>query len=408
MVLLATARAFIISTEGLPHTVRLLIDSGSELSFISESMVTHLNLSRQCSSISIIGIGVTNSGNTRGMVQITLKSIHSSKAILVNAHIPLKLSSTLPNSALSPNWPHLQNIQLADPDYSVPKRIDLIIGADVYSQVILPDIIKGPSSTPMAQLTIFGWVILGPTHHDLSKTHFVYHLRVNQQQDDIHELLTKFWIQEEIPTVEMYTLTAQELECEEHFKATHSRDSSGRYIVRLPISSSPSQLGDSLYKTQRCLHRLLKKFSTQPQFKERYFSFISEYEMDGHMVKAPPRDSSLTTYYFPHHGILKEESTTTKLRAVFNGSSPSSSGASLNSILHTGAKLQKNIVDVLLWLRRSRYIFSTDITKMFRQIKVHQEDWDFKGFSGLTQIIRKSLTNSPRLLMVPGRHHFWQ
>ena len=45
---------------------------------------------------------------------------------------------------------------------------------------------------------------------------------------------------------------------------------------------------------------------------------------------------------------------------------PASSGFSLNDILHTGAKLQIDIADVLLWVRRHRYIFATDITKMFQ------------------------------------------
>ncbi|XP_015121177.1 uncharacterized protein LOC107043965 [Diachasma alloeum] len=88
--------------------------------------------------------------------------------------------------------------------------------------------------------------------------------------------------------------------------------------------------------------------------------------------------SSTPMYYFPHHGILRESSETTKLRVVFNGSSKISSEVSLSDIQHTSAKRQKNISDVLLSFRRSKYIFMTDITKMFRQIKVHREDWPFQ------------------------------
>ena len=46
------------------------------------------------------------------------------------------------------------------------------------------------------------------------------------------------------------------------------------------------------------------------------------------------------SYDLPHHGVLKPQSKTTKLRVVFNGSSKIQSGKSLNDILHTGAKLQ--------------------------------------------------------------------
>ncbi|XP_018317371.1 uncharacterized protein [Mycetomoellerius zeteki] len=46
----------------------------------------------------------------------------------------------------------------------------------------------------------------------------------------------------------------------------------------------------------------------------------------------------------------------------------------LNEILHSGAKLQTNLFDVLLWFRSHRYVFSTDITKMYRQISIHKDD----------------------------------
>lgn len=55
-----------------------------------------------------------------------------------------------------------------------------------------------------------------------------------------------------------------------------------------------------------------------------------------------------------------------------------SGGASLNDILFTGSKLQTNIFDVLLWIRLKKYIFATDIVKMYRQIQIHQDNWDLQ------------------------------
>ena len=45
-------------------------------------------------------------------------------------------------------------------------------------------------------------------------------------------------------------------------------------------------------------------------------------------------------FYTPHHGIVKETSSTTKLRVVFNGSEKSSNGVSLNDIMMAGPKVQ--------------------------------------------------------------------
>lgn len=83
-------------------------------------------------------------------------------------------------------------------------------------------------------------------------------------------------------------------------------------------------------------------------------------------------------YYLPHLGVLRENSRTTKLRVVFNASSRTSNGWSFNDILHAGAKLQTDVSEILLWTRTHRILFSTDVEKMFRQIAVHQQDWDLQ------------------------------
>lgn len=46
--------------------------------------------------------------------------------------------------------------------------------------------------------------------------------------------------------------------------------------------------------------------------------------------------------------------------------------------MYTGAKLHLNVSDVLLWIRQHRHIISTDITKMYRQIGIHEDDWDLQ------------------------------
>jgi hypothetical protein len=84
-------------------------------------------------------------------------------------------------------------------------------------------------------------------------------------------------------------------------------------------------------------------------------------------------------FYLPHHGVVRESSSTTKLRVVFNGSS-------LNDHLHIGEKLQTDLADVVLWWRQFRYVFSSDIEKMFRQILVSQDDWDFQRILWTTDL----------------------
>ncbi|XP_051173510.1 uncharacterized protein LOC127289564 [Leptopilina boulardi] len=378
IVLLATSQALLLLNSGLSHPVRILLDSGSELSFISEQLVSKLRLTRQYSNIPIVGIGGTASGSTRGIVSITLQSIYYDETLLLNAYILSKLSSTLPSISLNAqSIPEFKDLQLADPQYFHSSKIDIIIGADHYGQLLKPGLTHGKNSSLTAQRTLFGWAILGPVTADhgaipgpvnaaSSWPGHSHHLSVNHQLNDISDLLAKFWEQEEVPLKVKDSLTPEEQECEHHFQTTHSRDSTGKYIVRLPLNSS------SMSKST------LRRISKNQAYGDLYQSFLNEYERDTHMVRAPSSDQPSPVYYLPHHGVLKEQSTTTKLRVVFNGSSPTSSGYSLNDILHTGAKLQRDISDVLLWTRRFRFIFSSDITKMFRQIKVDPLDWDLQ------------------------------
>lgn len=96
------------------------------------------------------------------------------------------------------------------------------------------------------------------------------------------------------------------------------------------------------------------------------------------MVATASSDLS-KVYYLLHHGVLKEQNGTIKIRVVFNASSRTSNGISLNDILHSETKLQTNIADVLLWTRTHRFLFSTDIVRMLRQVAVHPDDWIYQS-----------------------------
>ena len=59
---------------------------------------------------------------------------------------------------------------------------------------------------------------------------------------------------------------------------------------------------------------------------------MKEYETLGHMSEIPVSKCSDNEkhYYLPHHAVLKEDRTTTKLRVVFGGPAKTSTDISLN------------------------------------------------------------------------------
>ncbi|XP_022180598.1 uncharacterized protein LOC111040844 [Myzus persicae] len=86
-----------------------------------------------------------------------------------------------------------------------------------------------------------------------------------------------------------------------------------------------------------------------------------------HMELVTAPNPNKCAYYFPHHAVMKESSITTKLRVVFDGSAPSSSGLSLNDILFRGPKVQPDLLDILLGFRMHSIVITADIAKMYRQ-----------------------------------------
>lgn len=153
------------------------------------------------------------------------------------------------------------------------------------------------------------------------------------------------------------------------------RDASGRYVCHLPFSGNPAQLGDSTTLAKRLFNTLERKFESQPEFKQKYVNFMNDYLACGHMKLCTSVPSLNKPHYFlPHHGVFKDR----KIRVVFNASAPSSSGVSLNHILHQGPKLHNDITDIILRFRQHKFVFSCDIKQMFRQISIHEDDQIFQ------------------------------
>ncbi|XP_053598021.1 uncharacterized protein LOC106693372 [Microplitis demolitor] len=373
-VLLATAIVKLNSLTGSTCTARVLIDQGSELSFVTHSLIKKLDIQLSKAAVPLRGIGNVSAGHSLGSCKMTLHSLHNNASITIQAHVLALLTVNLPSFTLTKKkkWPHITGLQLADPDFLTSRPIDIILGAAPAAHIINAKIRKGSENDPIAQSTSLGWIIYGSVDTATSKlTAHGHHVAVD---DQLQDLLTKFWYQEEPQTEFATRYTEEEEECEQHFVNTHYRQSDGRYVVRLPLKSSPSQLGDSLRAAQYALLRLRKRLEADPVYKKLYFDFLKEYEDLGHMKRLKLKELPPNSYLLPHHGVLKEQSTTTKLRVVFNGSWKTTSGVSVNEILHVGPKIQVDISDVLIRIRCHRYLFATDVTKMFRQIAVDKED----------------------------------
>ncbi|GFY26442.1 uncharacterized protein TNCV_2877741 [Trichonephila clavipes] len=161
--------------------------------------------------------------------------------------------------------------------------------------------------------------------------------------------------------------------CEDHFLKTHSRDEEGRYVVKMPLKNEPNCLGESRDIALKRLNALWTRLIRDPQYLKLYRDFIHEYDQLGHMKEVvAEHDNSEVAYYMPHHGVLRPEKSTTKLRVVFNATNPTSNGLSLNSIQYNGGLVQNDLFTIMIKFREHPYAFTADVKMMYRMILIHE------------------------------------
>ncbi|XP_025266573.1 uncharacterized protein LOC112638676 [Camponotus floridanus] len=373
-ILLATARVHLTDRAGDLHPVRAMLDQGSEVSIISEALVQRLRLPRSRSSVSIIGIGESRSGSTRGKVALSLSSMITGAKLKAVAFVLPRLSAYQGSSVKNlPSWPHVHGLELADPRYQELDPVELLLGAEVCSTILEVGLRKGGPQDPVAQKTALGWILSGESSAaPFQGPRNSLQCTVDQE---LNQLVHSFWEQErELPS--SVALRPEDQECKTLFISTHQRMASGRYVVRLPFSSPPTSLGGTRKPAESLLSAMDLQSKRDPEFGVRYREFMQEYEDLKHM--SPVNTVGTAGCYLPHHGVLRQSNSCSKLRVVFNGSQRTASGDSLNRHLLIGANLLPALADVLLRWRRHRFVFVTDIEKMFRQILVHPEDRRFQ------------------------------
>jgi len=219
-VLLATAQVVIINQKGSTLQIRALIDQGSEVTLITERVVQTLKLPRSQSWIPLVGVGGHSSCKTRGFTSFKMSAIYeNAEQLELSAHILTMLTNAIPSVQIDmQHWQHLNGLTLADPHFLQPLSIDMIIGADVYHQIIREGLKKGPIDSPIAQLTAFGWIISGPI--SAKRTSLLvksYHVSMDQQ---LYDVLRKFWELEEVSINKSSSLSPEEQDCEKHFQDT--------------------------------------------------------------------------------------------------------------------------------------------------------------------------------------------
>ncbi|KAJ8937182.1 hypothetical protein NQ318_017031 [Aromia moschata] len=267
-VLLSTANIEILDIFGNYQTILVVIDSGSQASFITEKCFRRLGLRRFHLRTPIQGLGEMSSEATSG-VTCKIKPLGlPSPILLLDAIIVPKICSNLPSSNISvKNWKHIGNIKLADNNFNISSPIDMLLGADIFAEILQDGRLLGNDNEPTALRTIFGWILHGKVSYQPSSS--VNSFFTSFDYSVLDSNLRRFWELEEIPR--KHITSTDDLLCEQIYTNTYSRDYSGRYTVSLPFRSSEPEFNDSRSLALRRFYSLERRLLRNPSlYAERY------------------------------------------------------------------------------------------------------------------------------------------
>lgn len=229
--------------------------------------------------------------------------------------------------------------------------------------LLRPGQINSKDGRPIVTNTVFGWVLSGKIRNK-SKVQPIQTLHFN-----IDQTLRKFWEIEEVDVPKH--ITEDEQKCENHFNSSFKRNEDGRYTLRVPFNNNTTPFGDSIYPAISRMKSMERRFRHDGLFMEDYIKFMNEYIEMNHMEEVPEDEIKTgKIYYLPHHAVIKESSTSTKLRVVFDASSKTSTGISLNDRLLVGPTIQDDLFTTVVRFRTHKFVFTADIAKMYRQIRI--------------------------------------
>ncbi|XP_049868956.1 uncharacterized protein LOC126368838 [Pectinophora gossypiella] len=368
-VLLSTALVKLYDADNREYIARALLDSGSTSCLMTEKLSQQLNLPVTRINKNVLGINNVAS-HVGKMCRVPMKSLNENFSVNLQCFVLPSITDNVPHRQVNLSGIKIpSDLCLADPNFYAPASIDLIIGADIFWDIMGSQHIKLGEGKPTLHETRLGWIVAGPTNSGLVGSP----LKCNfTKVDDIENRLTRFWQLEEVCPVSP-ELSPEEKMCEAHFIKNTTRLNDGSFCVRIPLKENPDVLGDSCHRARHCFSSMERRL--QGSFGQMYRDFMSEYETLQHMSQLPvDKVEPNNAYFIPHHGVLRESSTTTKLRVVFNASSPTSSGVSLNSIQMVGPTVQDDLLSILLRFRLYKYVLSADVEKMYRTVLVHPDD----------------------------------
>uniref|UniRef100_A0A182YRW0 DUF1758 domain-containing protein n=1 Tax=Anopheles stephensi TaxID=30069 RepID=A0A182YRW0_ANOST len=242
--LLSTVVLVVVDVNGKEHLARALLDTGSQPNAITEHLCQMLQLPRRHASISINGVNSTTT-SVKHAVTTEVRSRVYNYSQTMEFLVLKKVTENIPSASFSTSAVGVPSgYVLADPDFGTARRVDMIIGTAYFYKLLRGGQVHLRGQAILLVDTVFGWIVTGeaPAFPE-SRVEKAFSFHIMESTDKVQEQLELFWKVEELA---VSNLSPNEQQCEQYFKETTSRDSTGRYIVRMPKHHDFAQMLENI------------------------------------------------------------------------------------------------------------------------------------------------------------------
>nr|CAI5859917.1 unnamed protein product [Callosobruchus analis] len=148
-------------TCGNWHRCRALIDNGSMPNIITRELSEKLNLTSHQTNIPITGVGKSYT-RVSNKITTVIKSLVNEFSAKLSFLVLEKITENLPLTSFKLTQLNIpDNVVQADTQFNESQRIDLLLGAGIYHEMICAEVIKLGSGLPILQKTVLGYISIG-------------------------------------------------------------------------------------------------------------------------------------------------------------------------------------------------------------------------------------------------------
>lgn len=422
--------------------IRVLLDSGSQRTYITETMAKKLQLTiGEKQTIQLVTFGSEKPQTIQTpTTQVQMRLVDDSY-ITITANIVPKICGQIfrrPISATTQgHWQHLTStLTLADslPLKDETSSIDLLIGNDYYLDIIILQRIEIQPGLNLLGSRL-GWILTGrtsDTSSDNKATLFVltYGSDIERETSiytEVDEVVPKKPAIEEFWKLETIGITDPQRDEGDDYATQRFSDTiryeDNRYYLTWPWKEEELDLPENYQLALGRLKTLIHRMRQNPDLLAKYDSIIQEQLKLGIIEKVPVNNDTKGRHYIPHHAVVHPEKSTTKVRIVYDASAKTrQSNKSLNECLYRGPVLLKDLVGLLLRFRLKKIALVADIEKAFLQLGLQPQERDVTRFIWLKDLrnlavvgdnlqefrfcrIPFGIKSSPYLLAATIEHH---